>query len=81
MTPTTPDADVLADARRQANARIEAMRAAPNLQEADELHSAALVELCRARGRNELDFETHNQLARATIWAFWEIENPDDRPN
>lgn len=81
MIEQTPSPDVLAEARRLAAARIEAMRAAPTLKEADDLHSEALVELCYARGRGELDLATHNQLARATIWAFWELENPDDRPN
>lgn len=80
MIEQAPSPDVLAEARRQANARIEAMRAAPTLKEADELHGAALVELCLARGRGELDLAAHNQLARATVWALWELENPDDVP-
>ncbi|MCY1398428.1 hypothetical protein D9M71_134600 [compost metagenome] len=75
---TTPSPDVLADARRLARARIEALRAAPTLEQADDLYGEALVELCHARSRGELDRPAHDQLARETIWAHYCLTHPAD---
>ncbi|EPQ6932441.1 hypothetical protein ACUVZD_000084 [Pseudomonas aeruginosa] len=78
---TTPSPDVLAEARRQARAQIDALRAAPTLAEADDLYGEALVALCVARSRGELDRPAHDALARETIWAHYCLTHPADYAN